>query len=349
MKRFLLFCALIIIFAFQVISIEDQELEKIRQMVQKLEQGGVEQLSVVYDWGDGSNTTLSVERFLLDQETHFYTRPGIYDINVYLTGIKDGKEGKFNIYSKKFEYKDDKLPYDLKIDIPDEVKQGDKVKLKAEFSIDKSNIEIKSDEESPNTVFNYHWFIDDEFSQFEEGNPAEHTFNIPNGNVKPFYTVKLRVFFKYRKNNQKNVWLPFEAITEKNIKVKSVSKVDIIEYSRYMNMSEGLFETPFFITIKDEAYHNNREYYEKTNLFYRPIIYLSGKPYNMKLVDVKKVRKNLEKYNTIIYMIEFDNIKTDILRTQKDGKIIEYMPVMIRINDPEGLFEKKMNVIVIRG
>ncbi|MCK9477653.1 MAG: hypothetical protein M0R46_17185 [Candidatus Muirbacterium halophilum] len=349
MKKLLFMFVFMFVFSILVFSIDNNELEKINDMVQKLKQGGVMDLQVTYDWGDGNKTNLSVENFLTNRESHFYTRPGIYDINVFLTGTKDGKDGKFPIYSSKFEYVEQNLKHDLEIDIPDEVKQGEKVILKADFNLYDNSIEIKADEDEPEKIINYQWFFDDEFSQFEQGNPAEHTFNIPNGNVKPYYTIKVRVFFKYKNANENNIWRPFESIKEKRIKVIADSKVDIVDYSKIMTLSNGLFETPFFITIKDNAYHNDREYYEKTNLFYRPIIYLGEKPHNMKLVDVKKVRTNSEKYNTIIYMIEFDKINTEILRTQKDGKIIEYMPVMIRINDPQGLYEKKMNVVVIRG
>ncbi len=71
-------------------------------------------------------------------------------------------------------------------------------------------------------------------------------------------------------------------------------------------------------------------------------MYINGKAYNTKFVDLKKIKDGRDRYNKLIYMIDLEKIKIKLQK--RKGR--EYFAGEVKISDPNGLYSKKIYVLV---
>ncbi len=220
----------------------DSQVEEINSIAEKLSAGGVHDLKIIYDWGDGTTEEVKLKELGEESVSHFYENEGRYDVKTFLYGVKDGKAKTFAIESKQVNYKKEDIEYDVEMNTPDTLKQGEVGEFSALLKLTHPGIEIKN--------LKYQWFFDTETDQYYEGEKIKRSFNIPNSKTKPFYTVKLRVICKYRYISRKEMWLPLEVIREGRLRVKRTGKVRIIEYSKVLTTENGRITSPLFFNIQ---------------------------------------------------------------------------------------------------
>ncbi|PLX18381.1 MAG: hypothetical protein C0601_05010 [Candidatus Muiribacterium halophilum] len=298
------------------------------KFVDKLKSRGVEKIELIYDWGDGNKDVLPISQ-IAKEMNHFYEKEGNYTLTTKLVFYKDGETFQQVVETRPFYYKKETIDYELKVKVPEEAVQGKESLLKAQIFVKEPGVEIKN--------VKYQWFIDEENNQYEEGSVAVHIFRIPNGPEKHFYNIRLRTVLKYQYMNNPGVWLPLEVVRNFKVKVKKSTRIKIIEFSKFLNVKNNKFTSPFFIVMRDDSYYTTEDFYKKTNLWYKPIIYIDGKTYNAKFVDVKREQEKGVYFNKLIYMLELDDVKVNIKRNR--GK--RYVDFNIKISDPQGLVEKR--------
>jgi|GEM_PF-4733498 len=328
MKKKNLIIIAFVVLTISVIAITPGEYKEIMSFVEKLKSRGVDKISLVYDWGDGTKDVLPVNQ-IAKEMNHFYEREGNYTLTTKLVFYKDGETLEQILETRPFKYKKEEIEYELKVRVPEETGQGRNTVFKANIFVKEPGVEIKN--------VNYQWFIDEENNQYEEGSVAVHVFRIPNGPEKPFYNVKLRVILKYRYTNNPGVWLPLEVVRNFKVKVKKETRIKIVEYSKFLNIRGNSFTSPFFIVMRDDSYYTSEDFYKKTNLWYKPIVYIDGKAYNAKFVDLKQEQEKGVYYNKLIYMLDLENVPVKVKRHR--GR--RYVDFNIKVSDPQGLVERR--------
>ncbi|PLX17585.1 MAG: hypothetical protein C0601_07460 [Candidatus Muiribacterium halophilum] len=176
MKRFILFIILIL-FNLNIFCFNNSVNSNINKLIRSLKDNGVYDICLIYDWGDGIKEEFDIRNYKQDIK-HNYEYEGEYLVKVFLKTSKQGETKKFLINKKTVDYKKERIKYDLKVDIPKEIKQGTKIKLFADLLITEPDIIIKQDNSkekliellgiSPeqvdlkniNNKFFYHWYID---------------------------------------------------------------------------------------------------------------------------------------------------------------------------------------------
>ncbi|MGM0607421.1 MAG: hypothetical protein ACQESP_03255 [Candidatus Muiribacteriota bacterium] len=308
---------------------------QIEEMVAKFESIGITDINIVYVWGDGNQTKVHVSNYEEKDIEHFYEDEGTYNITIKLV-VKDGDETFEEIIEEKsFQYQEEDLDIYTIMKVPEEGDAGQNINMSAQLK-NTSGFEIKD--------LTFQWFFDTEVDQYYEGENISKSFDIPNGPAKPEYKVKLRTYFRYRRDSDSEIWLPYENFSKRTIKINRSKKIEILETSEFLRKKNGGFATPFFIVLKDTALYNDEDFYKKTRLFYRPVIQLNNTQHNTKFVDFKKESEGKEKFNKLIYMIELDNLEYELSETA-DGK--EYLDIKIQVSDPLGLTYKEIKVPVI--
>ncbi|MFA7576844.1 MAG: hypothetical protein WC002_02135 [Candidatus Muiribacteriota bacterium] len=335
MKKLSLYIVFILFLLFNHTITQAFNVDEINKLVEQFASRGITDIKIIYDWGDGNTDTVDIKEFG-NPVNHYYEKEGVYNIVTKLIVNNQGQIFEQVLETKTMNYKPEKIDYDVSVVIPEKTETGKSVTLSAKLIINEKDIEIKDPV--------YQWFFDTELDQFDEGQQIEKIFRQPNGNEKPSYTVKLRVFTRYRRKGEQNIWLPLESITEHKILVARNEKIEIEEISRFLKYENGEFTSPFFIVLKDNSFYNNEDFYRKTNIFYRPVIRIGNKSYNGQFVSLKKESENGNFFNRLTYMIEFDNIDYEIQKTTDDKFFIEFD---IRVSDPLGLIEQTIKLPVI--
>jgi len=332
MKKYII-VFLFLIISFSVFSATSKA--DIMTMLSRLKNNGVSNINLVYDWGDGNKEIIAADKFE-DAPRHFYEKEGNFKITLSIQFTFKGKTHLKTIETRDFDYKIKPLKYNLKENIPHNISQDKPVMFKALFSLKNTSLKVKN--------IKYSWFFDDILDQYDEGQRVFHTFKIPCGDKKPYYTVTLRISLKYQKSGD-NFWLPFSIVKKYKVKVSQTSRLILSQWTKKIKLKNGRFSQPFFMVFHDKNVNRSDEFYKKSRLLYHPVVFTPYGAYPTSVVTVKRSTptrppyKAEDFYTEIVFMIDLD--KTDyIQKTNKKNTI----NLLIKVNDIFGLISKKVSL-----
>ncbi|MDD2715288.1 MAG: hypothetical protein PHW04_05275 [Candidatus Wallbacteria bacterium] len=319
---------LIILLFSSILAFAAYDMTQIQDLVDKMQQKGMTDIKLIYDWGDGSQAVLPITKLSEGSPDHFYEKEGKYKITLKISYRLNGKAQESVAEQRNFVFKSEKLDCNLQAVVPAEADENSPVSFSGKL-IFKEQLSVKN--------LKYQWVTDEEYNQYEEGENATHNFPLPNGDTKPFYSVKLKVIFKYQKSDL-NAWFPYELTKEFKIRIRQKEKLSISGYTEKIKMAAGKYTEPFFLVIRDHNIYNSEEFYTDSKLVYRPVVFQDGKPEYPEFVTL---RSNIplappylkdDFYTEITYLLEFDKIQPSI--QTENGK--RFVNLTIKVNDPQG-------------
>ncbi|MDD5091677.1 MAG: hypothetical protein PHQ23_12275 [Candidatus Wallbacteria bacterium] len=331
----------IVIIAFTCIPLQAIDEGGVRDWIEKLRGQGVSDLFIVYDWGDGTVEKFPVDRFT-DSPVHYYEKEGTYAIITKVTFAYKGRTGEQIVERRQFDFRREEIDCTLVAHVPGEAQENEPVLMKAHLRINEKGLQTKN--------LAYQWIIDDDLNPFEQGPEIRHTFLLPNGDLKPHYTVKLRVIFKYQRGPS-NVWLPFEIKREFRISIVQTSRLRIIDWSKKIAVRGESFLEPFFLTLRDGNVFQSREHYTGSKLLYRPIVFINDRHFYPELVDMKTVAgaeapwNEEDFYSDIVYLLELDQTGCTIA-SDESGR---FVLLTVKLNDPQGLVQENVKIRLEEG
>lgn len=317
------------------------DLEKIFQEMEKM---GAKNIKLIYDWGDGETDILEKSQISADLQ-HRYAKPGTYIVKRTLD-FTNPKGHQISLPIDTKELKADpilappgKLAIKLEKDI---INAGERLEMEANFDLDFRHFEI----ENPPR---FEWYIDEEYDPYEEGEKAYHFFHIPNGPLKPHYTVTLKAKFRFRTKGQNDdqggiiLWNPAQLVAVAQVEVKPISPPTISEISQDITGMMGkMVDSPIFIFVQyDRIYEDEGNFASRASLLKpRILVGRDEKPYICEFVKVKVNRPMDAPYKPQDFNIQVTWVANPMV--PQDPKSLEEdlrCKIRVRVPDPKGQAE----------